>query len=35
MTSIDMAGASLTLLKLDDETKAGLDAPSAAVGFRV
>jgi dihydroxyacetone kinase len=35
MTSIDMAGASITLLRLDAETKALLDAASAAPGFRV
>ncbi len=35
MTSIDMAGASVTLLRLDAELKAWLDAPSAAPGFRV
>lgn len=35
MTSLEMAGASLTLLKLDDELKALLDAPSAAPAFRM
>lgn len=35
MTSIDMAGASVTLLRLDAETKALLDAPSMAAGFKV
>jgi dihydroxyacetone kinase len=35
MTSIDMAGASVTLLRLDAETKKLLDATSMASGFRV
>jgi dihydroxyacetone kinase len=35
MTSIDMAGASVTLLKLDAELKALLDAPSDAPAFRM
>ena len=35
MTSIDMAGASVTLLHLDTELKALLDAPTAATGFRM
>ena len=35
MTSIDMLGASVSLLKLDDELKEMLDAPSEAPGFRV
>lgn len=35
MTSIDMAGASITLLKLDDELKALLDSPSDAPAMRV
>lgn len=35
MTSIDMAGASLTLLKLDAELLSLLDAPSFAPGFPV
>ena len=35
MTSIDMAGASITLLKLDDEMKALLDSPSDAPAMRV
>lgn len=35
MTSLDMAGSSVTLLKLDDELKELLDAPSEAPGFRV
>ena len=35
MTSLEMAGASVTLLKLDEELKAYLDAPSEAPGFRV
>ncbi|MBP8640428.1 MAG: dihydroxyacetone kinase subunit DhaK [Oscillospiraceae bacterium] len=35
MTSIDMAGASITLLKLDDEMKALLDSPSDAPAMKV
>lgn len=35
MTSIDMAGASVTLLKLDAETKALLDAPADTPALRV
>ncbi len=35
MTSLEMAGCSLTLLKLDDELKGYLDAPSEAPGFRM
>ena len=35
MTSIDMAGASITLLKLDDELKALLDCPSDAPAMKV
>lgn len=35
MTSLEMAGCSVTLLKLDDELKGYLDAPSEAPGFRV
>ena len=35
MTALEMAGCSLTLLKLDDELKELLDAPSEAPGFRV
>ena len=35
MTSIDMQGASVTFLKLDDELKGLLDAPSDAPAFRV
>ena len=35
MTSIDMAGASVSILKLDDELKAYLCAPSDAPGFKV
>jgi len=35
MTSLEMVGASLTLLKLDDELKKYLDAPSDAPSFRV
>lgn len=35
MTSLEMAGASVTLLKLDDELKAYLDYPSEAPAFRV
>ncbi len=35
MTAIDMAGASVTLLKLDDELKGYLDAPAETAGFKV
>ena len=35
MTSIDMAGASVTLLKLDDELEGLLNEPSFTAGFRV
>ncbi len=35
MTSLEMAGASVTLLKLDDELKTYLDYPSEAPAFRV
>ena len=35
MTSIEMAGCSLTLLKLDDELKTLLDAPCSAPAFKV
>lgn len=35
MTSIDMMGASLTFMKLDNELKRYLDAPSDAPGFRI
>ncbi len=35
MTSLEMAGCSLTLLKLDEELKALLNAPSAAPAFPV
>ncbi|MDR2588359.1 MAG: dihydroxyacetone kinase subunit DhaK [Spirochaetales bacterium] len=35
MTSLEMAGASVSLLKLDDELKALLDAPSDAPAFPV
>lgn len=35
MTSLEMAGCSVTLLKLDEELKGYLDAPSAAPAFRV
>lgn len=35
MTSLEMAGCSLTLFKLDDELKALLDAPCEAPAFRV
>ncbi len=35
MTSIDMAGASVTLLNLDDELEALLNEPSVTAGFRV
>jgi len=34
MTSIEMAGASITLLKLDDELKQLLDAPADTPAFR-
>ncbi|MEG0309685.1 MAG: dihydroxyacetone kinase subunit DhaK, partial [Eubacterium sp.] len=34
MTSIDMAGASITLLKLDDEMKELLLAPADTIGFK-
>lgn len=33
MTSLDMAGASITLLRLDDDLKELLDAPTKAVAF--
>ncbi|MDY0393311.1 dihydroxyacetone kinase subunit DhaK [Virgibacillus halophilus] len=35
MTSLEMAGCSVTLLKLDSELKKCLDAPSDAIAFRV
>lgn len=35
MTSLEMEGCSVTLLKLDGELKGYLDAPSEAPGFRV
>ncbi|MFA6507174.1 MAG: dihydroxyacetone kinase subunit DhaK [Treponemataceae bacterium] len=35
MTSIDMAGASVSLLRLDDELKRLLDAPAETAAFRV
>lgn len=35
MTSLEMSGCSVTLLKLDDELKHYLDAPSEAPAFRV
>lgn len=35
MTSLEMSGCSVTLLKLDDELKMYLDAPSEAPAFRV
>lgn len=35
MTSLEMAGCSITLLKLDDELKEYLDAPSLAPGMRI
>ncbi|MFS0781316.1 dihydroxyacetone kinase subunit DhaK [Bacillus sp. 1P06AnD] len=35
MTAIDMAGCSVTMLKLDEELKELLDAPSDALHFRV
>jgi len=34
MTSIEMAGCSITLLKLDDELKKGLDAKADTIAFR-
>jgi len=34
MTSLEMAGASVTLLQLDDELKELIDAPSTATAFR-
>ena len=35
MTSLEMAGCSVTLLKLDEELKEYLDAPSEAPGMRI
>ena len=35
MTSLEMAGCSITLLKLDDALKEYLDAPSLAPGMRI
>lgn len=35
MTSIDMLGASVSIMKLDDELKSLLNAPCSAPGFRV
>jgi len=35
MTSLEMAGASITLLKLDDELKQLLDAPANTTAFKV
>ena len=35
MTSIDMAGASVTLLKLDQELKPLLDAPANTPGLKI
>jgi dihydroxyacetone kinase len=35
MTSIDMVGASITLLKLDAELKTFLDAPADTVALSV
>ena len=35
MTSLEMSGCSVSLLKLDDELKALLDAPSDAPAFFV
>lgn len=35
MTAIDMAGASVTLLKLDAELKTLLDAPSDTTGMNI
>ncbi len=34
MTSIEMAGCSITILKLDDELKKGLDAKANTIAFR-
>ncbi|KGK87649.1 dihydroxyacetone kinase subunit DhaK [Clostridium sp. HMP27] len=34
MTSLEMAGCSITLLKLDDELKKLLDAPANTIGFK-
>ena len=34
MTSLDMAGFSVTLLKLDDELKAFLDAPADTPAYK-
>lgn len=34
MTSLEMAGCSVSLLKLDNQLKALLDAPSEAPAFR-
>lgn len=34
MTSIDMAGASVTMLKLDDELKEYLDAPVNTISIK-
>ena len=35
MTSLEMAGASVTLFKLDDELKGYLDYPSEAPAFKM
>jgi dihydroxyacetone kinase len=35
MTAIDMSGASVTLLKLDDELKGYLDAPADTAGLKI
>ena len=35
MTAIEMAGCSLTLMKLDDELKALLDAPADTPALKV
>ena len=35
MTALEMTGCSITLLKLDDELKALLDAESSAPAFRI
>jgi dihydroxyacetone kinase len=34
MTAIDMAGASITILKLDDTLKKYLNAPSETISFK-
>lgn len=35
MTSLDMAGASLSLLKLDEELKSLLDAPCETMALKI